>query len=190
MKAVSLKNTDELTAYVRDGFGARDLTDTRIFQNEVTWTVSRSELIGFLTFLRDDASCRFTCLSDMTAVDLMTPSNRFAVVYHLKSQFLKRFVRVRTMTDIDIPVASATSVFPSANWYEREIWDMFGVAFAGNDDLRCLLTDEKFKGEPLRKDFPVGGEKKLRYDAASGGFYYEPVRAALPANQAKVTELG
>ena len=190
MKTVSLKNTDDLTAYVRDVFGERNLTGTKIFQDEITWTVARAELIDFLTFLRDDASCRFTCLSDMTAVDLMTQTNRFAVVYHLKSLLLKRFVRVRTLTDIDIPVSSATSVFPVANWYEREIWDMFGVGFAGNDDLRCLLTDEKFKGEPLRKDFPVCGEKKLRYDASSGGFYYEPVRAALPANQAKVTELG
>lgn len=186
------KTTEEFIEYVEQTFSKKNIIETVVFKDEITWTVMRSNLVGFLEFLRDDNFCRFSRLLDVTAVDEQQENNRFSIVYHLQSIDFKRNVRVKTKTDTDIPVASATSVFPSANWYEREILDMFGIPFSGHNDLRCILTDEYFKGEPLRKDFPLIGEKKLRYDSLENRFYYQmtPDDEKKPVNKAKVTELG
>ena len=182
---------NDFAQYVASNFSKQDIGAKEISRDELTLTVLKAQALKILQFLRDDSACRFTQLIDMTATDYQKPPNRFAVVYHLLSLDYRRFLRVKVFTDIDLPVPSASAVYPAANWYEREIWDMFGIAFSSHDDLRRILTDEAFCGEPLKKDFPLSGEKILRYDENRGLFYYEPVSDdRFVVNRSKITELG
>ena len=129
-----------------------------------------------LTFLRDDPECEFESLIDVTAVDYPTREKRFDVVYHLLSMTKNRRIRVKAATDEDGQVPSVVSIFPTANWFERETYDMYGVLFSDHPDLRRILTDYGFAGFPLRKDFPMTGYVEVRYDADQKRVVYEPVK--------------
>ena len=129
-----------------------------------------------LTFLRDDANCQFKLLMDVCGVDYPDRDERFDVVYNLLSLKLNQRVRVKVTTDEDTPVPSVTGVFRSANWYEREAWDLYGIFFSDHPDLRRILTDYGFEGHPLRKDFPLTGYVEVRYDDEQKRVVYEPVK--------------
>ena len=134
-------------------------------------------IVELLTLLRDSPAFRFQQLVDVTAVDFPERARRFDVVYHLLSLTKNWRVRISIETDEDTPVASITSVYPSADWFERETFDMFGVFFSGHPDLRRILTDYGFHGHPLRKDFPMTGYVEVRYDDELKRVVYEPVKS-------------
>jgi NADH-quinone oxidoreductase subunit C len=143
---------------------------------ELNITVPAESIVETLTFLRDDPECRFVCFTDITAVDYPERANRFDVVYHLLSPYKNTRIRVKAETDDATPVPSATSVFPAADWFEREVFDMYGIVFSGHPDLRRILTDYGFQGNPLRKDFPTTGYVEVRYDEEQKRVVYEPVK--------------
>ncbi len=143
---------------------------------ELTLTVDPARIIEALRWLRDDGAAQFVSIIDISGVDCPEREKRFDVVYHLLSPKLNRRVRVKVATDEETPVASATAVYPGADWYEREIYDLFGVMFDGHPDLRRILTDYGFDGHPLRKDFPMTGFVEVRYDDGEKRVRYEPVR--------------
>jgi NADH-quinone oxidoreductase subunit C len=152
------------------------LRDGQVAHGELTLTVQTSAILRVLTYLRDDPSCQFKMLVDLCGVDYPEREERFEVVYHLLSLRHNQRIRVKVATDETTPVPSATAVFGSANWYEREAWDMYGVYFADHPDLRRLLTDYGFEGHPLRKDFPQTGYVEMRYDDEQKRVVYEPVQ--------------
>jgi NADH-quinone oxidoreductase subunit C len=137
---------------------------------------TRDKLIALMTFLRDDAACLFSQCIDITAVDYPEKRERFEVVYNLLSTKLNQRIRVKVTTDEKTPVPSVNPIWPAANWFEREVFDMYGVDFAGHPDLRRILTDYGFEGHPQRKDFPLTGYVELRYDAEKQAVVYEPVK--------------
>jgi NADH-quinone oxidoreductase subunit C len=143
---------------------------------ELNITVPAESIVETLTLLRDDPECRFVCFTDITAVDYPERANRFDVVYHLLSPYKNTRIRVKAETDDATPVPSATSVFPAADWFEREVFDMYGIVFSGHPDLRRILTDYGFQGNPLRKDFPTTGYVEVRYDEEQKRVVYEPVK--------------
>lgn len=142
---------------------------------ELTLTVNLAHLEALVEFLRDDASCRFSSLVDITAIDLPERSQRFDVVYHFLSMYQNHRIRLKVAVREDEMVPSLTAIHPSANWFEREVFDMFGILFSGHPDLRRILTDYGFRGHPLRKDFPTTGYTEVRYDEALKRVVYEPV---------------
>ncbi len=139
------------------------------------WTEANA-LIKVLRFLRDDQNCQFKQVIDVTAVDFPDRERRFDIVYNLLSLTHNLRMRVKVPADEDSQVPSATTVFSSALWFEREVWDMYGVFFTDHPDLRRILTDYGFEGHPLRKDFPLTGYVEVRYDEESKRVVYEPVR--------------
>ena len=143
---------------------------------ELTLTIAAGDIAEVLTYLRDDPKCQFAVLIDICGVDYPEREKRFEVVYHLLSPRLNQRIRVKLSTDEATPVASVNDIFPAANWYEREAYDMFGIRFTGHPDLRRLLTDYGFQGYPLRKDFPLTGSVEVRYDADQKRVVYEPVK--------------
>ncbi len=143
---------------------------------ETTAVVGRAHIVEVLTRLRDDADLRLVQLVDLCGVDWPERRERFDVVYHLMSPFKNHRLRVKLSTDEATPVASVVGVFPSADWYERECFDMYGVTFTGHPDLRRILTDYGFQGYPLRKDFPMSGYVEVRYDDELKRVVYEPVK--------------
>lgn len=148
---------------------------TEIRNGELTIFVARDEIATVLQFLRKDALCRFETLIDIAGVDYPDRSERFEVVYHLLSMRLNQRIRIKVKTDETTPVPSIVEVFPSADWYEREAFDMYGIAFSGHPDLRRILTDYGFEGHPMRKDFPLTGHVEVRYDDLEKRVVYEPV---------------
>jgi len=152
------------------------LIATEIRAGELCCRVKRETLLQVMQFLRDDPRCRFTVLSDICGVDYPDRPLRFEVVYHLLSMPLNQRVRLKVDTDEQEPVPSMVGIFDSAGWWEREAWDLFGIYFADNPDLRRILTDYGFEGHPLRKDFPLTGYVELRYDEDKKAVVYEPVR--------------
>jgi NADH-quinone oxidoreductase subunit C len=148
----------------------------RVEHGELTVGAVAGDIVKIATFLRDDERCQFWSLIDVTAVDWPGRERRFDVVYHLLSP--RQNVRIRIKAEIDeaTPVASINGVFPAANWFEREIYDLYGIIFTGHPDLRRLLTDYGFEGHPLRKDFPLTGFVEVRYDDEQKRVVYEPVR--------------
>jgi NADH-quinone oxidoreductase subunit C len=152
------------------------VTGSEIHHRELSIAVEREPVAAVLRFLRDDPKCRFTILCDICGVDFPDRPRRFEVVYNLLSMSLNQRIRVKLETSEDEPVPSATDVFSSAGWWEREAWDLFGIYFAGNPDLRRILTDYGFEGHPMRKDFPLTGYVELRYDEEQKRVVYEPVR--------------
>lgn len=143
---------------------------------ELTLTVKRDEIVNVMKTLRDDRRARFEVLIDICGVDWPGRAERFDVVYHLLSPQGNQRIRVKVSTDEENPVPSLCDVFPAANWYEREAYDMYGILFAGHPDLRRLLTDYGFSGFPLRKDFPLTGHVEVRYDDEQKKVVYEPVK--------------
>ena len=143
--------------------------------DELTLIAAMSNITGLLAFLRRDPLCKFSTLIDITAVDHPGREKRFEVVYHLLSMYQNHRLRVKTAVAEHDLVPSIVGVFPAADWYEREVFDMFGIMFSGHPDLRRILTDYGFRGYPLRKDFPTTGYTELRYDEVEKRVVYEPV---------------
>ncbi len=156
----------------RSGFG---LTASFTF-GELTLTAAPDTLIGLMLFLRDDPVCRFSTLIDICGADFPERPKRFDVVYHLLSMHRNHRIRVKIQTDEQLAVPSAISVWPAANWFEREAFDMYGIHFSDHPDLRRILTDYGFSGYPLRKDFPLTGFAEVRYDDQQKRVVYEPVK--------------
>ncbi len=144
--------------------------------NQLTVTVDISKIVQIVRFLRDDPACRFVNLTDVTAVDFPNREKRFDLIYHLLSPTLNRRVRLRGEAGEETQVPSIISVFPGADWFERETYDLYGVIFTGHPDMRRILTDYGFDGHPLRKDFPLTGFVEVRYDDQEKRVLYEPVR--------------
>jgi NADH-quinone oxidoreductase subunit C len=145
---------------------------------ELSLNVERSRLLEVLGALRDDATWPFQQLVDVSGADYPERPERFDVCYHLLSIKKNMRLRIRVQTDEETPVPSACALYPSANWFEREVWDMYGVLFEGHPDLRRILTDYGFQGFPLRKDFPLTGYVELRYSEVHKRVVYEPVKLA------------
>ena len=154
------------------------VTAPRIAYGELTITANANDIVRVATFLRDDERCQFWSLIDITAVDWPGRERRFDVVYHLLSPKLNRRIRIKIETDENMPVPSIIDVYPGANWFERETYDLYGVLFTGHPDLRRLLTDYGFEGHPLRKDFPLTGFVEVRYDDEQKRVVYDRVRLA------------
>jgi NADH-quinone oxidoreductase subunit C len=143
---------------------------------ELTVTIAAGAIPAFVAWLRTDPICRFTTLIDITAVDWPAREARFEVVYHFLSMHLNQRIRVKAAVRESELVPSITDEFPSADWYEREVFDMYGILFSGHPDLRRILTDYGFRGYPLRKDFPTTGYVEVRYDEEQKRVVYEPVK--------------
>lgn len=146
-----------------------------IVLGELTLVVAPADIARTLTALRDDSQCLFEVLIDICGVDYPERAKRFEVVYHLLSPRRNQRVRIKCETDEDTTVPSVVEVFPAANWFEREAYDLYGILFSGHPDLRRILTDYGFQGHPMRKDFPLTGYVEVRYDDAQKRVVYEPV---------------
>ncbi len=146
-----------------------------VMGGELVVHAEAENIVPLLSFLHSDANCYFKKLVDITAVDYPDRPARFEVVYNLLSVKWNQRVRVKVSVEEDASVPSVTGLFAAAGWLEREVWDMYGIFFAGNPDLRRILTDYGFEGHPLRKDFPLTGYVELRYDEEQKRVVYEPV---------------
>src|SRR5712691_9461322 len=147
-----------------------------VTNGELTIAADAADIVRVMTFLRDDPGCAFFSFIDVTAVDWPQRERRFDVVYHLLSPTRNQRVRVKIEVDEATPVASLIDVFPGVNWFEREVYDLYGVVFTGHPDMRPVLTDYGFEGHPLRKDFPLSGFVEVRWDDEQKRVVYEPVR--------------
>lgn len=165
----------ELGDYIGNALGAA-VVKTEIAHGELAVTLTRAALFKGIQFLRDDSTTHCEMLADIAGVDYPDRAERFEVVYNLLSVKHNHRIRVKVATDEDTPVASVVSLYPVAGWFEREAWDLYGIFFADNPDLRRILTDYGFEGHPLRKDFPLTGFVELRYDAEQRRVVYEPVK--------------
>jgi NADH-quinone oxidoreductase subunit C len=168
------ESLEKLAAYVGEVHGGL-ISLSEIKYGELTVTTSGEHLISLLRFLHDDAKCAFVNLIDICGVDWPQRPDRFDVVYHLLSPKKNLRIRIKVPTGEDQPVPSACAVYPGADWFEREAWDMYGILFTDHPDLRRILTDYGFEGHPLRKDFPTTGFVEVRYDDAAKRVVYEPV---------------
>jgi len=155
--------------------GAGAVASFQVAYGELTLTGPANRIVEALTQLRDQFG--FHQLIDLCGVDYPERAQRFDVVYHLLSMTKNRRIRIKVQTDEDTPVPTVTGVFPCADWFEREAFDMYGVFFEGHPDLRRILTDYGFHGHPLRKDFPMTGYVELRYDDELKRVVYEPVKS-------------
>jgi NADH-quinone oxidoreductase subunit C len=165
----------EHSEYVQAKLGERCLGADIAF-GELTITVRRQSIVEVLRILRDDSQCRYFSFIDLSGADYPGRDERFDVVYHLLSPTQNARIRVKLTTGEETPVPSVCEVFPGAEWYEREAYDLYGIVFSGHPDLRRILTDYGFDGHPMRKDFPLTGFVELRYDEARKRVVYEPVR--------------
>jgi NADH-quinone oxidoreductase subunit C len=172
--AVTSAGLKELAAYIREERGAL-VTDAKIAFGELTLHVQPSGLIELATFLRDDPQCQFVNFIDICGVDWPGRAERFDVVYHLLSPRQNLRIRLKLATGEDVPVPSLCGVYPGADWFEREAYDLYGILFTGHPDLRRILTDYGFEGHPLRKDFPLTGFVEVRYDDEVKRVVYDPV---------------
>lgn len=165
---------NELSTYIREARPTL-VEDALIAYGELTLVTTGANVVDLLTFLHDDPRCAFVNFIDACGVDYPARVKRFDVVYHLMSPEQNRRIRVKLATAEEEPVPSVTSVYPGADWAEREAWDMYGILFTGHPDLRRILTDYGFEGHPLRKDFPTTGFVEVRYDDSLKRVVYEPV---------------
>jgi len=147
----------------------------QIAHDEITVDVAPSNIAGLVEFLKTDQNCAFSTLVDITAVDWPERPKRFDVVHHLLSMYQNDRIRLRVAVREEDMIRSLCGVFPSANWFEREVFDMFGIIFTGHPDMRRIHTDYGFRGYPLRKDFPTTGYTEVRYDEVQKRVVYEPV---------------
>ncbi len=152
------------------------VTGARIELGEVVADTGRDTLFALMTTLRDDPRFAFEQVMDICGVDWPDRAERFDVVYNLLSVSLNQRLRVIVTTDEVMPVPSVYTIWPVATWWEREAWDLFGIVFSGQPDLRRILTDYGFEGHPLRKDFPLTGYVEVRYDEERKAVVYEPVK--------------
>lgn len=149
-----------------------------IIKNEMVIYVAPKNIFNVILFLRDHLNCQFKSISDICGIDFPERKNRFEVVYNLLSVRFNSRIRVKTTVNEFIPVPSISPVLKGASWYEREVWDMFGIFFIGHSDLRRILTDYGFDGFPLRKDFPLSGYTEVRYDDSQKRVVCEPLELA------------
>ena len=165
---------EDLKDHIESQLG--DAVNAAIITNgELTLEARRAEVVKVISFLRDDPICKFSSLIDICGVDYPSRERRFDVVYHMLSMAHNTRIRIKVTTDETVPVHSITSLFPNADWYEREAFDMYGILFDEHPDLRRILTDYGFEGYPLRKDFPLSGFVEVRYDEERKSVVYEPV---------------
>jgi len=165
---------EDLKSHIVDQMGDA-VNSASIANGELTIEARRAEVIKVISFLRDDPLCKFSSLIDVCGVDYPNRERRFDIVYHMLSMVLNMRVRVKVTTDEETAVNSITSLFPNADWYEREAFDMYGIIFDEHPDLRRILTDYGFEGYPLRKDFPLSGFVEVHYDEERKAVVYEPV---------------
>jgi len=175
MPSETVNALKDLAAYIESQLG-QDAFDVALARGELSLRCRPSSALKVLTFLRDDSQCQFKALMDLCGVDYPQREERFEVVYNLLSIRQNLRIRLKVPTDENTPVPSATGLFSSAGWMEREAWDMYGIYFSDHPDLRRLLTDYGFEGHPLRKDFPLTGYVEVRYDDAQKRVVYEPVK--------------
>ena len=168
------EDLDDLLETLRGDLGEKLLASKTAF-GDLTIEVPATDIVEVMTHLRDAPECHFVSFLDVCGVDYPERRQRFDVVYHLLSPDNNRRIRVKVQTDDETPVPSITGVFPGAEWYEREAYDLYGILFTGHPDLRRILTDYGFEGHPLRKDFPVSGFVEVRYDDEQKRVVYEPV---------------
>ncbi len=166
---------EELGAHIAAQLGLA-LLRRGLAKDELFIETQGEHLLRVMKFLRDDANCLFKGLMDVCGVDFPEQEKRFEVNYNLLSHKHNQRIRVKVCTDEDTPVPSVAGLFPSAGWFERECWDMYGVFFSDHIDLRRMLTDYGFEGHPLRKDFPLTGYVEVRYDDEQRRVVYEPVK--------------
>jgi NADH-quinone oxidoreductase subunit C len=152
------------------------ILDRVIAYGELTILVKDDAVVEAIRFLRNDPECRFVSFIDLCGADYPGRERRFDVVYHLLSPHHNRRIRVKVQADEVTPVPSLIEVFPCANWFEREAYDLYGILFSGHPDLRRILTDYGFEGHPLRKDFPLTGFVEVRYDEDQKRVVNEPVK--------------
>lgn len=164
----------ELSTYLGEKLPGR-VHDAVLAYGELSISVETGDLIDVVTFLRDDPSCQFISIIDVCGADYPSRAKRFDVVYHLLSPKQNLRIRIKVQADEETLVPSLTSVYPGADWFERETYDLYGVLFSGHPDLRRILTDYGFEGHPLRKDFPLTGFVEVRYDDEAKRVIYEPV---------------
>jgi NADH-quinone oxidoreductase subunit C len=164
-----------LSTTIQSKLGA-SIVGSAISFGELTLHAEASKIVDVLRFLHDDADCRFVSFIDICGADYPEREKRFDVVYHLLSPYKNSRIRVKVQVDEATEVPSAIPVFPAADWFEREVYDLYGVVFSGHPDLRRILTDYGFSGHPLRKDFPVTGRVEVRYDDEKKRVVYEPVK--------------
>ena len=172
---MSVDNLNNLGDYIEAAM-TQHILRKEMAQDELVFVVRRESLKRFMTFLLNDANCDFKQLVDICAVDYPERDQRFEVVYNLLSLKHNFRIRVKVYADETTPVDSMTSIFSGANWFEREVWDMYGISFNDHPDLRRILTDYGFEGHPLRKDFPLTGFVEVRYDQTEKRVVYEPVK--------------
>ena len=167
---------EALESLAREVGGLAGVRDVRVEKDEVVADAERESLVALMTTLRDDPRFAFEQMMDLCGVDWPERTERFDVVYNLLSVSLNHRLRVIVPADEKVSVPSVHAIWPSATWWEREAWDMFGIVFAGQPDLRRILTDYGFEGFPLRKDFPLTGYVEVRYDEERKQVVYEPVK--------------
>ena len=165
----------DLIQYVAGRF-PDGLVSHDIRAGEAVITVATGALVGLVRFLRDDPRCLFRMCVDICGVDWPYREKRFDVVYNLLSLNHNLRLRLKIQTDEETPVPSVSEIWPTAGWFEREVWDLYGVFFSAHPDLRRILTDYGFEGHPLRKDFPLTGHVEVRYDDEEGRVAYGPVK--------------
>ena len=166
---------EDLAKHIEAVLGPK-MVSRQVALGELTIVVAPKAIVLVLTVLRDDAQCQFEQLIDICGADYPERAKRFDVVYHLLSPRRNQRMRVKCETDAEALVPSVVDLFPGANWYEREAYDMYGILFSGHPDLRRILTDYGFQGFPLRKDFPLTGYVEVRYDDDQKRVVYEPVK--------------
>jgi NADH-quinone oxidoreductase subunit C len=172
-----LSPLEQLVAAIQAAVPQGVISRTRVQRGaEAEIFAAREALPALMTMLRDDPRFAFEQCVDLCGVDRPAQAERFEVVYNLLSLSLNQRVRVIVSTTGEAPVPSVSAIWPCATWYEREAWDMYGIVFEGQTDLRRLLTDYGFEGHPLRKDFPLTGHVEVRYDEERKQVVYEPVR--------------
>jgi NADH-quinone oxidoreductase subunit C len=152
------------------------INDSFIKFEQIQISINSNELIPTLEFLKDNDICQFRQLTDIAGVDFPERQNRFDIVYHFLSFKNNSRIRVKTEISENGSIQSITQIFPAANWFEREAFDMYGIQFKDHPDLRRILTDYGFEGYPLRKDFPLTGNVEVRYDEMEKKVIYEPVK--------------
>ncbi|WP_291208374.1 NADH-quinone oxidoreductase subunit C [Hyphomonas sp.] len=172
---MNIENLVDLAAHIESRMPDA-VRSTQIVVGELTILAERDHIVALLRFLRDDQQCNFETFIDLCGVDYPERTERFEVVYHLLSMRMNNRIRVRIRADEETPVASCVPVWPAANWFEREAFDMYGIQFSDHPDLRRILTDYGFEGFPLRKDFPLTGNYEVRYDDLEKRVIYEPVK--------------
>ena len=168
------KENDQFLSTIKSTIG-KDIMETNVFFNDFQIIVPSKKIFDVLTKLHSNSYFAFDQLIDITAIDYPEKPKRFEVVYLLLSTITNQRLTVKICVNEGELVQSCVSIFKSANWSEREIWDMFGIFFSGHPDLRRLLTDYGFEGHPLRKDFPLTGRVQVKYDTDQNKVIYEPV---------------